>query len=764
MRKTIYILLTLLGALSLTIRAQKRVIHIPIQYNYHDFKLKSIDSLYYITTPKYRLAYDDDSLAPALPYISVNILIGHDEYVTSITSTHKETLIDENIKIMPNPTCTTCCTSTVEKQNYIVDYTDRIYPKEIVENIAANTMDGYRYIALHVYPFKYNAESKCLYLIDSLNISLNVSSQDTKADLNIGKNMREIVQSLVINPQEMDVLYARQSAKTRLTQNTSDFDYKYIIVTRDSLKTAFQEFANWKTRKGYRCKILTVEEIGQNYTGKSLPLKIKNALKDYYNGTYHGLKYVLLGGDLEHVPVQYCYSYPDTMPADIFYACFNVMDWDSNNNNIGGESSEPVDLSQDIFVTRIPVRNSIDIATFTHRNLLYEREKNCNNDYNRILMCGAKVVNNYTINGETVSDSQFGGDSIYAANISPYWNGQLTRLYDTGTSFPENSSYDFTGSHLQTELNTGYSFVYVGTHGNKYAWQTEDPYGYWTDDAESVYNELSMNSNGMGTTHIITTACHTNAFDLATSCLSETFLKNPNSGVLTYLGSSRQGWYSRSSMPELGNSDEYNAEYFNNIFSSNATNKFGSLVFQTKNTFKDNTTKRYRYLQYAINPLGDPELPIYTKVPQDFPNADIVYNQGQGTLYIDFNENVGYCLICTSSRYDCGQSFYATSEYSEQMPLSQQGLYDICISKDGYLPKTFTFCNTPYIQNDSFENDVKIYSESINIGSNVTSSRPEGAVIIEKGETEIMLRNGVNIKNDFEVKRGAEFEIIKDTE
>lgn len=46
---------------------------------------------------------------------------------------------------------------------------------------------------------------------------------------------------------------------------------------------------------------------------------------------------------------------------------------------------------------------------------------------------------------------------------------------------------------------------------------------------------------------------------------------------------------------------------------------------------------------------------------------------------------------------------------------------------------------------------------SLKIGSDVTTDKPNGAVIIEDGCTTINAAGVVIIKNDFEVKQGAEF-------
>ena len=70
--------------------------------------------------------------------------------------------------------------------------------------------------------------------------------------------------------------------------------------------------------------------------------------------------------------------------------------------------------------------------------------------------------------------------------------------------------------------------------------------------------------------------------------------------------------------------------------------------------------------------------------------------------------------------------------------------------------------NRPLIplQNESVVRDLYVFSDNSYAGSDVTTEKAQGPVIIEKGKVTNRSSNGVFIKNDFEVKLGAEIEII----
>jgi hypothetical protein len=86
-------------------------------------------------------------------------------------------------------------------------------------------------------------------------------------------------------------------------------------------------------------------------------------------------------------------------------------------------------------------------------------------------------------------------------------------------------------------------------------------------------------------------------------------------GAVVYVGSSREGL---SQGRNVNYSSLYDALFFQKLFNKQPTvapQRLGSVMAETKKDFIDlcnNNTNGYRWLQYAINPFGDPEMPIYT--------------------------------------------------------------------------------------------------------------------------------------------------------
>jgi len=522
-RDSLFLLLILLLPFSLNGQNTKVI---NLSYNTTDFNLVTENGETYITSPVHQLNFLSDSLAPALPYIGVNVLVGPSVQYGSFSHTSTQQLYASNISMAPNPVdIPTNVAPKIESLNNVV-FTDSVYPSESVIYTGTHIMDGYHYLSFLVCPFKYNTVTSQLFLDTSktLNITLNTmypAPGDSLTNTS-GSVMREIVADIIINPEEMDILYSTPP-------DTLSTNYKYLIVTKDSLKATFQRLADWKTQKGVKAKVLTTEEIDNNYTGTTQQLRIKKALKDYYNGTHNGLNYALLGGDDTIVPAQYCYVthiadriIAENTPSDLFYACFNTMDWDACEKGTYGELLTDVDIDPEIFVTRLSARDNRDAEIMVNRILTYEKNPNLDNWEDKMLMAGAVLDSFAIINNSLISDTQFRGDSVYYQGIAPYWSGERVRFYDTDSDLSEGGNYELNGEHLQDELEKGYSFVYMDSHGEIGSWRLEQinagtgltppTYRYYEHEkADSLQNN--------GNTIIVTSACNTNGFDIPT-CLS----------------------------------------------------------------------------------------------------------------------------------------------------------------------------------------------------------------------------------------------------
>lgn len=583
------LLLFLLLSLCVTIYGE-RVKNISVSFDKDDFSVLIANEVAYISTSKFICSFGNDLSSPALPLVCINVLIKPNEELLDYSYTKTEQKLLDDVFIVACSRNTPTGITVKHHTDSIISYTLDSYPQTFVNYIGSHIINGYKCLSFDICPFRYDNVSRTLYLEQNFTFKISLQTNSSKRNVKIRQNDDAIIIRHVVNPEDVS-LYDNYRLLNRQGQQATS-QYEYAIITNNNLKPTFQKLANWKTQKGIRTIVLTVEEIYASYSGDSQQMKIKKALKNLYDNNSN-FKYALLAGDVDVVPAQMCFVkhingnppiiYADECPTDLYYASFETMDWNANNNEFSGELADSVDISFDIAITRAPVSTVNNAETFVNRIITYESDPNVQTWANNILMCGKMLYNKYDYNGNgiLISDTHYKGEKLYSQYLSCYLNVDSVHkvsFYDTGTDFPGGASYNFNPQNLQKELS---------------------------------------------------------------------------------------------------------------------------------------------------------------KV----------------------NTGVSDCKICVASANDIGNSYYdVRSGMSTSFPnLTDE--YTICVTKPGYVPYIAKCGNTVYMQNESVNRDYEVFSNQTIAGSNVTTSKPNGPVEINKGNTIIKGSNGVTINNSFEVKNGTSLEI-----
>jgi hypothetical protein len=169
------------------------------------------------------------------------------------------------------------------------------------------------------------------------------------------------------------------------------------------------------------------------------------------------------------------------------------------------------------------------------------------------------------------------------------------------------------------------------------------------------------------------------------------------------------------------------------------------------------TFNTYQRLIMSLNPMGDPEMSIFTQNPQSFDNVSVSFSNGS----LNVSTGVSNCNICISSAADFGDGYYETYNNVNGVILSgiNTDCY-LCISKQGYIPYIARVGNSVFLQNENIFRNLSVLSTNTYVGSNVNNSITQGSVSIQKGKFTNKSLNEIIIQNDFEVKTGAELEIL----
>lgn len=724
MKKIINLIVMLLVPLQMSLADYVKVID--VAFDISDFTISmNSNGLLDVVSNKQIAGYGEYTSEPGIPLIPINVLVPEGSSFSSLSVSTSKRLILENVMVAPNPRMVPTIFEAKEITEAIPEYENKIYPASSGEYKSTSHMDGYTILNFLVSPFEYDAEYKKLYLNENvtLTINLEISIESATVLSMSGNNVGDIIKGLVVNGEDIE---SRNVSEQAASFNDASENVEYLIITSRELSPCFQPIAKWKKMKGISSKIIAVEDIEANYAGATTPLKIKSCLYDLYQN--NGLKYVLLGGDDTVVPKASCYvtagGYTEEeMPADLYFACFGGnFDWDGNQNGVYGETTDNVDLSPSIYVTRVPIRTTTDVTAFSTKLLAYEKSPLKGSWDNNLLMSGVLLWDNYSA---SQSDTEAKGDNLYDNFIKPYWAGSRKKFYDTYTDFDGGADYELNRLNLQEQLSKGYNFFDMATHGSPNAWDLESG-RYYSSDA------VNMKSNGF--TIITTMACHTNQFDSPTyePCLSEAFIRNSDNGVVAYLGCSRYGWGYSGGTKALGPSLQYEAQFYKHLFSTSIENKnYGAIVAAAKVAMISQCAYNgsSRWVQFGLNPIGDPEMPIYTANPLQFSKAT-VKTEGNG---ITVNSDVEGCNICVMSTADDGASYYSTQKNVREATFTNiSGEVSVCITKQNYVPYT-ALVSYIYIQNETIASDKNYEADIIKVGTAVTSSKAEGPVALDNG-------------------------------
>ena len=278
----------MLLSLCLPMANAQGVKHLTLTYDESDFNYSyDTDSCLSIDSETLQFVLGEDTLAPALPYFPLYVLISPDLNYSSKSTTCQDSIVLMNVNIAPNPIPVPTSYNSLESEHRVISYNDSIYPSENIEYRGTQIMAGYKVLSFLVTPYTYHSQSGQLRFANTLDIDINLMRMSPTQEIptRIGNSMRDFVATLVFNKEEMDSLYPTSPQHGHgllappLGENAK---YRYAIITDSSLVEAYRPLAEWKTTKGVRAKIITTQEIYSRQNEGTPQLKIKKELRDLY--------------------------------------------------------------------------------------------------------------------------------------------------------------------------------------------------------------------------------------------------------------------------------------------------------------------------------------------------------------------------------------------------------------------------------------------------------------------------------------------------
>jgi len=390
-----------------------------------------------------------------------------------------------------------------------------------------------------------------------------------------------------------DNLFLDKKVKNdQLLNENSNIDF--LIITKESFIGYFDNFIQICRAMGFSTQIVSVEYIYENYSGSDYQEKIRNFIKKIYQEK--GLRFLLIGGDLSIVPARFVisnsYFYIGEYPSDVYYGDING-NWNKDNDDLIGESSDIEDGFLDIAVTRIPFSNEKEL-----KNLLQKFE-------NYIFKMGSVYLKNFLHSAASLlSDLSDGSGQLMTNNLlnlyefSSYNNFTLfSPLIDTFHIFPYyQGNMHLDKNSFSQKISECFYFVNHIDHSTEYflgtgLLETKTKYSNW--------DTLSFSENDSLLSIVFSLGCSSNSFDKIS--VSKSLINSKNSPIISYTGFVRTGWTSAES---------YMSNFWKKALSQN-TIFFGEVILQAN---LDNNI----YFRTAINTLGFPILPIYSNPIDSF--------------------------------------------------------------------------------------------------------------------------------------------------
>jgi len=543
----------------------------------------------------------------------------------------------------------------------------------------------------------------------------------------------------------------RRNIQTRTSEEQAVLDNRdYLIISTPTYTDAVNRFAEWKRTKGFRVHIL----LRNDWTVTS----VKTSIMELYNANDVNLYYVLFIGGVNDVPA-YANSNNNYHVTDYYYGCME----DTILPNTSIKSFPSVKRG------RISVQNEDEAIIVIDKIINFEENPPIDYlFYENVIHCsyfqdGYSYYDEYThslinVPPDTYEDRRFTLTSeeikdymeSYGKNINRiyYAKNDVTPLcwnnssYAHGDSIPSDlrrPNFEWSGNYnnIINKINDKAFYVLYRGHGNNTCWG--NPYF-----AKHHINQLD---NGNYLPIVFSISCLTGNFNIPNS-FSESFLKKSNGGCVSIFGASQISYsgyndcliegmfeaiwpnpgflYHRINVNNPGNNTQNNP-----IYDLGSVLDYGFLYLYN---FNNSSSLTGLYTKEIFHLFGDPSMMIYTNQPSYINNPLIrIYNNTISVQTTDGNARISF--------YTTGTVPIVDSYFGNHVDYTTTAdSVIICIDRHNCIPYVVTYHKNEFIQNENISDSRTYVGKTIKVGSNVTTTKPEGDVIISGAD--VLIQGG----------------------
>jgi hypothetical protein len=410
---------------------------------------------------------------------------------------------------------------------------------------------GVKGVMVTLYPFNYNPKDKKLTVISegSFEIILNrqPSVEQTKS-----KSFNDFLSGVFVNYEGIP----------------SENMMRYLIITDPQFQAGLAPFKTHKENFGCVVDLFTTSTTGTTTTA------IKNFIQNRYNDPGIRPEYILLVGDVQHIPA-WVGSGTGSPYTDLKYV-----------------QLEGTDPFADAFIGRFSVtnvtelQNAINKSIYTETNISIIPKKN--------VFCAS--TDNYQIT-----------EGTHNYVINNWFNPQgftNLKLYTV--------TYNATTAQLIAALNDNQRFAIYSGHGGEYSWA--DGPALSQTQVRSLTNSIFP--------FVYSFACVTGSYHLS-ECFGETWLRTTNGGS-TFYGSSVNSYWDEDDVLEK--------KLIHSMFEDDLTRvtpMFDKAKIYLANHYGSITGMVLRYIE-MYNLMGDPSMPTMRQIQPDTTAPDPIVDLAAG--------------------------------------------------------------------------------------------------------------------------------------
>jgi len=633
-----------------------------------------------------------------------------------------------------------------QKQGFVIDrelYKRRgTIEKDTVRIESIGKMRGKNLSSLLISPVSYNPGSNYLEVITSMRIEIIFSADIrsySKSSPSESALFTETIDKGVLNfyPEDLITGY-------------SDQPVEMIIVTDTTFRDYLEPFYKWKMQKGFRLEVLYYGEGmgGSNFT------ELKQSISNIYSASSadgHPPEYLLIIGDVAKIP---------------YYGTGNITDM------YYGEFDGNGDYIPDMYIGRIPVKDTTSAKSFVEKILEYEKFQfaDTNKFYSKALALAGK-------------------DASYAS----YMNGQI-KYAITNYLTPANKINEFhfyypdgytKKDSVMRLISEGLSFINYTGHGTSAGWMHID---IKSPDIMNLTNKSMY-------PFIISNACRTAQFNDTASFGNKMSLAS-GKGAIGFIGCTNDSYWDEDFAWAIGsgnpNSDPKYSETglgaLDRLFHTHGESPSDWYITMGQVNFAGNLAvsstpslkKKYYWETYAV--LGDPSVipvigtpeeftfPLPDTLPvgmsswsltidpfayiavSDFENLwDASFASPSGSVVLDLPAMAGdSCLVVITgqNKKPLIKTIYFSEHIKEFINLSSSGINDIAGNNNGKADYGETFYLKLKISNLGLASASNLTASISSTSPWVTINNFNAVVGTLPGKSEVILDNVLQLTLD----------------